>query len=188
MHTIEPYFNWRHYYTAETDKHSPFYKRQYSEFHFTNAIYDFYIHPQWDDFGSDTLYMKILNVDYERGYAIIELIGEWNDAISNDIMFIKREIVDVLQEMGINKFVLIGENVLNFHFDGDDYYEEWFGDVEDGWIAGVNFQEHVLQEFRNHNIDYYINFGGDLDSMNWRTMEPNAMFDKVEGILGKRLT
>ena len=92
MHTIEPYFNWRHYYTAETDKHSPFYKRQYSEFHFTNAIYDFYIHPQWDDFGSDTLYMKILNVDYERGYAIIELIGEWNDAISNDIMFIKREI------------------------------------------------------------------------------------------------
>ena len=30
--------------------------------------------------------MKILFADYEQNFAIIELIGEWNDAIENDIM------------------------------------------------------------------------------------------------------
>jgi hypothetical protein len=37
--------------------------------------------------------------------------------------------------------------------------------VEDGWIAGVNFQDHVISEFKNSNIDYYINFGGQLDEL-----------------------
>ena len=60
---------------AESDKHSPFYKRSYDEFNFTNKIYNYYIHPQWDDFGSDTLYMKIIYVNYKRHFALIELIG-----------------------------------------------------------------------------------------------------------------
>ena len=30
--------------------------------------------------------MKVLMADYDEKYAIIELIGEWNDAIENDIM------------------------------------------------------------------------------------------------------
>jgi hypothetical protein len=188
MHAIEPYYNWREYYTAETDKRSPFYRRQYSEFYFSNSVYDYYIHPQWDEMGSNTLYLKILFVDYARKYAIIELIGEWNDCISNDVMFLKREIVDVLLQYDINKFILIGENVLNFHFDGDDYYDEWFQDVEEGWIAAVNFQPHVLQEFRSHNIDYYLNFGGELDELSWRTFEPVNLFEKVEKILGYRLS
>ena len=46
---------------------------------------------QWDDFGSSTLYIKILFADYDGGFAIIELIGEWNDAINNDIMLLKRD-------------------------------------------------------------------------------------------------
>ena len=60
MHTIEPYFNWRNYYRAEDDSRSPFYDREYSEFEFTDHIYDYAIHPQWDNFGSTTLFMKIL--------------------------------------------------------------------------------------------------------------------------------
>jgi len=187
MHNIEPYFNWRHYYMAEQDRHSPFYKRTYSEFYFTHSVYDYAIHPQWDEIGSETLYLKILYADYDLKFAIIEFIGEWNDAISNDIMFIKREVIDILIDQGINKFILVGENVLNFHHDGDDYYDEWFQDVEDGWIAAVNFQEHVLREFRDHNIDYYINFGGELDDLPWRTMEPVNVFNTVKGILDKRL-
>jgi len=187
MHEIEPYFNWRLFYTAEQDKHSPFYKRSYSEFYFTNSVYDYAIHPQWDEIGSETLYLKILYVDYETGFAIIEFIGEWNDAISNDIMFVKREVIDVLTNRGINKFILIGENVLNFHHDGDDYYDEWFQDVEDGWIAAINFQEHVLREMRDHNIDYYLNFGGELDDLPWRTMEPVGVFNAVKSILDKLL-
>ena len=39
------------------------------------------IHPQWDDIGSETLYAKILCAHYPNQYAIIELIGEWNDCI-----------------------------------------------------------------------------------------------------------
>jgi hypothetical protein len=187
MHEIEPFFNWRNFYTAETDKLSPFYRRKYSELYFTNTIYNYVIHPQWDEFGSPSLYTKILYVDYEQGYAILELIGEWNDAIHNDVMFLKREIVDVMLQHDVTKFILIGENVLNYHFDGDDYYDEWFQDVEEGWIAFLNFREHVLQEFTHNNIDYYINYGGELDTLPWRTSVPQKLFEFVESTLQKRL-
>jgi len=126
-------------------------------------------------------------VDYDRQYAIIELMGEWNDAINNDIMLLKREILELMIDEGINKFILIGENVLNYHSSEDSYYEEWFQDVEDGWITGLNFNPHVIQEFRESNIDYYINFGGLLDEMAWRTLKPLQIFKKVEEILTKRL-
>ena len=119
MHAIEPFYNWRHLYIADDDEQSPFYGREYSEFEFTNTIYNYYIHPQWDHIGSETLYIKILFADYEEGFAFIELIGEWNDAINNDIMMLKRDIIDEMMYAGINKFVLIGENVLNFHYSTD---------------------------------------------------------------------
>ena len=48
--------------------------------------------------------------------------------------------------MGIQKFIFIGENVLNFHSSDDCYYEECVEDLEDGWIALVNFHEHVEAE------------------------------------------
>ena len=119
MHTIEPYWKWREKYTAENDEKSPFYGREYSELEYSTVIYDHYIHPQWDNFGSSTLYLKILFADYEQSFAIIELIGEWNDAVHNDIMFLKRDIMDELIGNGINKFILVGENVLNFHGSDD---------------------------------------------------------------------
>jgi len=115
MHFVEPFYNWRGYYIADEDPSSPFFGREYSEFAFSNTIYNFYIHPQWDEFGSPTLFLKVLYADYDERYAIIELIGEWNDASENDIMLLKRDVIDVLIESGINAFILIGENVLNFH-------------------------------------------------------------------------
>ena len=187
MQDIEPFFKWRDFYRAEDDHLSPFYEREYSEFEFSNRIYNYLIHPQWDDFGSSTLYLKILYADYQAGYAIIELLGEWNDAINNDIMLLKREVAEVLIENGINKFILIGENVLNFHSSDDCYYEEWFQEVEDGWIVALNFQEHVLGEFSNHNLDYYLNFGGELNAMTWRKFTPAQMFAKVQDTIRKRL-
>ena len=93
MHDIEPFYNWRHIYVAEEDSLSPFFGRTYSEFEFSQTVYNYYIHPQWDDFGSKTLYLKILFVEHEQHFAIIELLGEWNDAIENDIMELKREIM-----------------------------------------------------------------------------------------------
>ncbi|MBW7866951.1 MAG: hypothetical protein H3C31_01355 [Brumimicrobium sp.] len=187
MHAIEPYYNWRDYYISSEDDRSPFYEREYSEFEFSEQIYNFLIHPQWDNFGSPTLFMKILYTDYEEGYTIIELIGEWNDAINNDIMFLKREIVEHMLGEGINKFILIGENVLNFHYSDDCYYEEWFDEVDDGYIALVNFHPHVVKEFGYINIDQYFVMGGDLEEVSWRTYTPEQFFEIIDGYVMKRI-
>jgi len=187
MQDIEPYYNWRHLYVASEDPRSPFYGREYSEFEYTNAIYNFVIHPQWDDIDSPTLYIKVLFVDYDQGYAIIELIGEWNDCINNDIMVLKRDIIEKIMEYGVNKFILIGENVLNFHYSDDCYYEEWFEEVEEGWIAFLNFRDHVLKEFTQANIDYYVVSGGKLNDISWRTSSPAQLFEKVDAFVQKRL-
>src|ERR1700728_3174027 len=147
MHEIEPYYEWRDYYIASEDKLSPFYGRKYSELHFTHKIYNYFIHPQWDFFGASTLYCKILYADSELQFVVIEFIGEWNDAVHNDIMEMKRTIIDPLIKRGISRFVLIGENVLNFHASDDLYYEEWYEDIkdDDGWIVALNFRDHVVE-------------------------------------------
>ena len=44
--------------------------------------------------------MKVLMADYQEQYAIIELIGEWNDAIENDIMTLKRDVIDEFDKTG----------------------------------------------------------------------------------------
>lgn len=187
MHYIEPYYSWRDYYIASEDPSSPFYGRDYSEFEFTDRIYNYLIHPQWDSMESPTLFLKILYANYDEQYVIIELIGEWNDAIENDIMTFKREIVEPLMEAGINKFILIGENVLNFHYSDDCYYEEWFDEVEDGWIALVNFHPHVMREFEKINIDSYFVCGGELDDLEWSIYSPFQLFKKISGYVEKRL-
>src|SRR5690554_1415525 len=86
MHELEPYFNWRDHYVSSEDERSPFYNKEYSEFEYSEVVYNYLLHPQWDNFGSPTLFIKILFTDYEEGFTVIELIGEWNDAINNDIM------------------------------------------------------------------------------------------------------
>ena len=190
MHTLEPYYAWRNHYIASEDARSPFFERTYSEFEYSTKVYNYFIHPQWDSIHSSTLFCKILFVDYDERFAIIEFIGEWNDTINNDIMHLKRNIIDLLIADGISRFVLIGENVLNFHGSDDCYYEEWFEDLEDdrqGWIAAVNFQDHVLDEMSNFNIDSYINSGGNLQIANWRTLHPLQFCMGLDSIIQKRL-
>ncbi len=189
MHNIEPYYNWKDIYSADEDELSPFYKRKYSEFEFTNTIYNYYIHPQWDDIGSSTLFIKILFVDYSSRSAVIELMGEWNDALHNDIMILKREVIDILIENKITRFILIGENVLNFHASDDCYYEEWYEDISDegGWIAAVNFREHVYAEMRTVHLEHYMYMGEKFSTLNWRTVKPQYLPDLIESILLKRL-
>ncbi len=179
MHEIEPFFNWRHLYDSEEDELSPFYGREHSEFEFSQTIYNYYIHPQWDDFGSKTLYLKVIYADYEKGFAIIELLGEWNDAIENDIMELKREVIDSMIENGIRKFILIGENVLNFHSSDDSYYEEWLNDIEEdgGWIVLLNMPEQSLQDFRATHLEHYIFL---MQYLKWRTHKPEHLFQMIE--------
>lgn len=189
MQDIEPFYAWKEIYSADEDELSPFYGRVYSEFEYSNTIYNYFIHPQWDDFGSTTLYLKTLFVDYEIGFAVIEFIGEWNDAINNDIMLLKRDVIEEYIGNGIKKFILIGENILNFHASDDCYYQEWNEEVsEEGWIATINFRQHVITEFENNNIDYYFVFGGELDNLNWRTYTPQQLFEKIDSIIRHRLS
>lgn len=188
MHFVEPFFEWRDFYIAADDPESPFFEREYSEFEFEHKIYNYVIHPQWDDMGSETLFIKILFVEYDEQYAIIEMIGEWNDAIENDIMTFKRDIIETLMQSGITKFILIGENVLNFHHSDESYYEEWFDELDDGWVAMINFHDHVSREFNRINLDQYFVSGGELDDIDWRTMSPFQFFKKVNELVDKRLT
>jgi hypothetical protein len=187
MHDIEPFYNWRHIYIADEDKKSPFYGRTYSEFEFTQTVYNYYIHPQWDDFGSRTLYLKIIYVDYELNFAIIEMIGEWNDAIENDIMEFKREVIDKLYAESITKFILITENVLNFHSSDKEYYEEWFEQVtdENGWIVALNMPEATQYDFKKKKLNYYIEL---MELIDWRVYKPYHLFKKIDDELSKRLS
>ena len=187
MHDIEPFFNWRHLYTAEEDERSPFYGRAYSEFEFSQTVYNYYIHPQWDEFGSRTLYMKILFADYEQHFVIIELIGEWNDAIENDIMTLKRDIIDKLEAEGISRYILIAENVLNFHSGDRDYYQEWFEEVTDdeGWVVALNMPEATQYDFRKKKLNYYIEL---LEIPNWRVFKPEDLFTKINDDFSRRLS
>jgi hypothetical protein len=186
MQDIEPYFNWRHLYTAEEDQLSPFFGRSYSEFEFSNTVYNYYIHPQWDDFGSRTLYLKILFVEYEQQYAIIELIGEWNDAIENDVMTLRRDVTDLLQKQGINKFILIAENVLNFHSSDDSYYEEWHESVADegGWVVIVDLPIQSQYDFKKARLTNYVAL---LDFPQWRTLKPELVFNQVDDWMIRQL-
>jgi hypothetical protein len=194
MHEIEPFYNWLKYYDPAKDKQSPFYGKKYNFDQYSETIYGYYIDPAWDFMGSETLYIKILFTDYERGFMVIEFLGEWNDAINNDIMHLKRNVIDLMVGEGVNKFILIGENILNFHGSDDSYYEEWFEDVEDarlsngqGWIAAVSFPDFVQSEFQKYKIDQYVNMGGTLQIGQWRTLQPTIFFDLVNGLIQRRL-
>ncbi len=186
MQNIEPYGNWQYLYTSEDDLNSPFYGREYSEFPFTKTIYNYYIHPFWDEFGSATLYMKVLMADYQEQYAIIELIGEWNDAIENDIMTLKRDVIDDFMRQGIKKFILIAENVLNFHSSDDSYYEEWYDDVtdKDGWVVCLNMPEATQHDFRKARLNKYVEL---FNFPQWRTMKPDIVYNQIDNILLRRL-
>ena len=179
MHNIEPYYLWRDIYISENDPNALNYKHQYSEFHYTNQVYNYLLHPQWDNFGSETLLYKLLFVDYDEQFCIIELIGEWNDAIHNDIMLLKTELIESLMGNGIQNYILITENVLNFHAISDDYYQEWKDEI-DGDIFLINALPHVLDELSRYHLDCQLSFGGILNDLPWRNLKPDQIMDLIQ--------
>lgn len=187
MHDIEPYYNWQHIYLSEEDPRSPFYGVEHSQFEYKDAVYNYYIHPQWDFFGSRTMYVKVLMADYEEGYAIIEMIGEWNDAVENDIMFLKRDLLEVFMQEGIMKFILIAENVLNFHSADRDYYEELHEELSDadGWIVCLNMPTQTQHDFRQAKLNQYIEL---MEIIDWRVYKPYHLFKKINDQISARLT
>ena len=179
MHQIEPFYLWRDIYSSDRDPKALNYGSEYSEFHYTNRVYNYLLHPQWDNFGSDTLFYKLLYVDYEQEFCIIELIGEWNDAINNDIMLLKAELIDHLIDLGIQNFAIIAENVLNFHAVSDDYYQEWKEDIEGG-IYIINALPQVIDELDDYRLKHYLTYGGRLNEIEWRSIKPDNLLELLE--------
>ncbi len=182
MHNIEPFYNWQHLYNSEEDELSPYFGEQHSEFQFTKTVYNYYVHPQWDGFGSENLYIKVLFIDYEDAYCILEFIGEWNDAFENDSALLKRNLIDVFIKQGIYKYICITENVLQYHNGDVDYYEEWFDDIKDegGFITWLNLPEQSQYDFVRSSIKQYVILK-EID--NWRTLTPQLLLEKVEQTL-----
>lgn len=172
-------------YSTSEDSKSPFYGLNNDNFEYTNKIYNYFIHPEWDEIGSETLYIKILYADYDDGVSILELIGEWNDCIANDIMFLKRDIIDKMIEEGIYKFILLCEHVFNFHGSDDCYYEEWKEDIADheGYIVFINLLPHVLAEIKSFGIQHFVYLGNNFQDLNWRKMDPMNLITFIESKL-----
>lgn len=185
MHDIAPFHRWRDFYHSQEDELSPFFEATYSEFEYTHKVYNYYIHPHWDEFGSTTLYCKIIFADYEEGYAVMELIGEWNDTLYNDVMYLKRNVIDPMVKNGIYRFIISGEHVLNFHGSDDSYYEEWWDDIKDdgGWITFINSHRHVEEEMLRTQLQYYINLGEDYNEINWRTQKPERILEAIDALV-----
>ncbi|MCK5824107.1 MAG: hypothetical protein KAG96_01725 [Ichthyobacteriaceae bacterium] len=183
MHEIEPFYKWRNKYISAEDEQSPFYGQLNSETHYTHSIYNHYIHPQWDTFGSETLVAKQIWADYNHSFTIIELMGEWNDLLYNDVMYLKTNIIDAIIESGVDKFIFITENVLNFHFSDDLYYAEWLEEIPDGWIVFVNTQNQIITELNENAMENYINYNEPLNKMSWRSKKPLLIFDAINSVL-----
>lgn len=179
MHEIEPFDGWLNQYDSNLDERLPFFGETHDQYDL--AFYNHLLHPEWDFIGSETLFVKVLYASYDQGWAVIEMIGEWNDTLHNDSMHLKRNLIDFLLAEGIRKFILIGENILNFHGGDDDYYQEWFEEVEEeGWIATICFRDFIHSEWKKHGLDGYFNWGGNLEIFNWRTLHPVQIFERVD--------
>jgi len=89
-------YRWGNLYIVSRDERSPFYERLYNLDYYENAIYGYYIHPIWDEIGSETVYCKILYANYEKKFPAIEMFGESKHTLQNDIMYFKRAVINHL--------------------------------------------------------------------------------------------
>ena len=188
MHELRPHSAWSLQYKATDDPQSPFYNEQGApENGAYHRMYDFVIHPEWDNIGCETLYVKQLYAAYDEGYVILELIGEWNDALHNDIMELKRRVIDPMLLEGIDKYLLIADNLLNFHGGESDYYAEWAEEVESGWIVFLNARDQVVQDLDAARLRPYVWVGERYRLGAWRAQDPLALCQGIDVLLQKNL-
>lgn len=180
LHNVEPFYGWLGLYNHEEDERSPFHGVEHNLFEYDRYIYTFPAHPTWDTIESESLLVKILFVDYERGYAIIELLGEWNDLQYNDFKLLCEGCLSYLVDQGINRFALICENVFNVYLGPDDYYEAFQDELEDGWLCLLRARAGVKQEFCHFGLDQYVFFSEELDAIKWRKLRPWQLYDLLQ--------
>jgi hypothetical protein len=86
----------------------------------------------------------------------------------------------------VDKFILIAENVLNFHSDGADYYEELSQELQEsgGWAVCLNMPMQSENEFKQAGHHHFIEL---FNIPEWRSYRPFHLLRKVESLLGPRL-
>ncbi len=177
---IEPYYGWLGYYSTETDPRSPFAAVEHNLFEYDRYVYTYAAHPLWDSIESESLLVKILYADYGRGYAILELLGEWNDLHENDFRLLCENCLTYLIDGGVRQFILVCENVFNAYPNTDDYYEALLDELGDtGWVCLLRARPHVLEEFVRYGLSPYLYWNPEFDGLRWRKLKPWQLYDVV---------
>ena len=187
LRDIEPFFGWLPWYNHEVDERSPFHDVEHNLFYYDRSINRIPAHPLWDDMGSESLLLKILFVDYQEGYAIIELFGEWNDLYENDFKILLENCLNCLIDYGVQKFIFICENVFHAYLDADDYYHAAYEELEDGWMTIVRARDCVKEELDQYGISQYFYFNDIIDELPWRKLKPFQLYHLIEGRMQKVL-
>lgn len=184
---IEPFYGWLPLYSHEQDENSPFHEVVHNLFQYDRYIHNIPCHPLWDDFGSESLLLKILYASYQDGYAIIELFGEWNDLFENDFKLLAENCLTYLLDHGINRFILICENVFHIYLEGDDYYQAMQEELGDGWICAMRMREEVRQEMQEYGILDYFYWSEAVDQLRWRKLKPKQLYELIDSRMPKLL-
>lgn len=179
LRDIEPFYGWLHLYSHDRDPRSPFHQVEHSLFHYDRSINSIPAHPLWDDIASESLLVKILYVHYGEGYAIIELFGEWNDLYDNDFKLLAENCLTYLIDQGVDKFILICENVFHIYLDADDYYQALQEELDNGWICTLRLRDEVREDMIQYGIDSYVYWNEDLDTLPWRRLKPPQLYALV---------
>lgn len=187
LRDIEPFYGWLALYSHENDPKSPFYEVAHNLFEFDRSINHIPAHPLWDDIGSESLLVKILFANYQQGFAIIELFGEWNDLFDNDFRLLSENCLSYLVDHGINKFILICENVFHIYLEEDDYYRAMEEELGEGWIFALRLRKELKDEMRNYGIAPYFYWSEKIDSVNWRGLKPPQLYKVIDSRLHKLL-
>lgn len=179
LRDIEPFYGWLHLYSHERDPRSPFHEVEHNLFHYDRSVNAIPAHPLWDDIASESLLVKILYADYAQGYAIIELFGEWNDLYDNDFKLLAENCLTYLIDQGIDKFILICENVFHIYLEADDYYQALQEELENGWICALRLRDEVREDMIQYGIAPYFYWNPELDALPWRRLKPQQLFALV---------
>ncbi len=187
FHNTEPFYGWLPWYDPEEDENSPFYGEKEEQDAPGPYLYNFPANPFWDDFGSESLLVKILFVSYEEGFAIIELFGEWNDLHLNDFKMLAENVLTVMIDSGIQKFIFICENVFNVYYGDDDYYDALSEELEEGWLCVIRCRPQMIEELDRYGIDRYLFRSALLDDVLWRKLKPYELFKIADELINRLL-
>ena len=80
------------------------------------------------------------------------------------------------------KMILMGNSPYK---PGDNHppsIEEWYEDIreEGGWIAFINFRDHVLKEMKQVHLQNFVLCGEQFSDVNWRSVKPFHFHHLVE--------